>query len=76
MKVVGDALEDQKVILLMGNQSSGKTTTLHCLAGTSFKEVVVEEEVKEEAAPTAPKDPKDIPFEVVDKRDEDQQTLF
>jgi energy-coupling factor transporter ATP-binding protein EcfA2 len=39
---VGDALEHQDVVLLLGNASSGKTTTLHCLAGTTFKEVVVD----------------------------------
>lgn len=41
-KQAGDSLEGKKVILLLGNPSSGKTTTLLSLAGTTFKEAVVD----------------------------------
>ncbi|CAB9501316.1 expressed unknown protein [Seminavis robusta] len=39
---VGNSLNNKDVILLLGNTSSGKTTTLHSIAGTTFKEVVVD----------------------------------
>ena len=41
-RVAGNELEEQDVILLLGGSSSGKTTTLHSLAGTTFKEVEVD----------------------------------
>lgn len=38
----GDCMDDKEVILLLGSAGSGKTTTLHYLAGTSFAEVEVD----------------------------------
>ena len=38
----GDAMEDQDVILLTGAVGSGKTTTLHFMAGTEFEETEVD----------------------------------
>jgi energy-coupling factor transporter ATP-binding protein EcfA2 len=38
--VAGDCMEGKDVILLLGSAGSGKTTTLHYLAGTSFREAV------------------------------------
>ena len=38
----GDTMESKDVVLLLGSAGSGKTTTLHYLAGTSFAEVEVD----------------------------------
>ena len=41
-KETGELLKGKDVILLLGGPSSGKTTTLHSLAGTAFQEVDVD----------------------------------
>lgn len=41
-QLAGDAMEGQDVILLCGAAGSGKTTTLHYLAGSLFEEVEVD----------------------------------
>ena len=36
----GDLMQDKDVVLLIGSTGSGKTTTIHYLAGTMFEEIV------------------------------------